>query len=168
MSEPVQKPQGEDSTKCLARSVAKALAEDSSLEAVTINRTRRTVSVATLGKTDDKKLSERITRTIEQAEKLFYNGVEKIVLNNAAHKNPQLITEIANRYGNQAVVVSIDYKSGLLGKTSAYTLNGSENIKKSPVEFLAPAARMARRHQPKAGPRFSGSLLPDRYRTIRL
>lgn len=73
--------------------------------------------------------------TIEQAEKLFYNGVEKIVLNNAAHKNPQLITEIANRYGNQAVVVSIDYKSGLLGKTSAYTLNGSENIKKSPVEF---------------------------------
>ena len=73
--------------------------------------------------------------TIEQAEKLFYNGVEKIVLNHSAVKNPQLITEIANRYGSQAVVASIDYKAGLFGKTSVYTLNAAETVKKNPAEF---------------------------------
>jgi imidazole glycerol-phosphate synthase subunit HisF len=77
--------------------------------------------------------------TIGQAEKLFYNGVEKIVLNFAAVNNPELITEIAKRYGSQAVVVSIDYKSGLFGKSSVYTLNATENIKKTPVEFAKEA-----------------------------
>jgi cyclase len=73
--------------------------------------------------------------TLAQAEKLFYNGVEKIVLNYASANNPDLITEIAKRYGVQAVVASIDYKSGLFGKSSAYTLNGSEKIGKTPVDF---------------------------------
>src|SRR3954451_13350829 len=54
--------------QCLARSVANALAEDPSLEAVTINRVRRTISVATLGKVDDTKISERITQSIGQAQ----------------------------------------------------------------------------------------------------
>lgn len=74
-------------------------------------------------------------RTIEQAEKLFYNGVEKIVLNNAAVNNPGLITEIAKRYGSQAVVVSIEYKSGLFGKSTVFTMNATENTKKSPIDF---------------------------------
>jgi cyclase len=77
--------------------------------------------------------------TIEQAEKLFFNGVEKIVLNYSAIHHPELITSIARRYGNQAVVVSIDYKSSWLGKSQAYTLNASENTKKSPVELAKEA-----------------------------
>lgn len=72
---------------------------------------------------------------LEQAEKLFFNGVEKIVLNNAAIHKPGLITEIANRYGNQSVVVSIDYKSSFFGKSSVYTLNGTESAKISVVDF---------------------------------
>lgn len=77
--------------------------------------------------------------SLEQAEKLFFNGVEKIVLNYAAVHHPDLITQIANRYGRQAVVVSIDYKSSWLGKSQVYTLNASENTKKSPVEFAKEA-----------------------------
>lgn len=73
--------------------------------------------------------------SIEHAEKLYYNGVEKVVLNYAAVFYPELITQIARRYGSQAVIVSIDYKYGLFGKSSAYTLNATENIKKSPLEF---------------------------------
>jgi cyclase len=73
--------------------------------------------------------------SLEQAEQLFYNGVEKIVLNYAAVSNPGLITQIANRYGSQALVVSIDYKAGWLGKNAVYTLNATQNIKKTPVEF---------------------------------
>ena len=53
---------------CLARSVAKALAEDPTLEAVTIDRARKTISVATLGQTDAPKIAERISSTFEQAQ----------------------------------------------------------------------------------------------------
>jgi Cd2+/Zn2+-exporting ATPase len=57
-----------DSGKCLARSVAQALAEDPTLEAVTVDQAHHTISVATLGKTDVPKLTERISATVQQAE----------------------------------------------------------------------------------------------------
>ncbi len=57
-----------DATRCLARSVADALAEDPTLEAVTVDRARRTISVATLGQTDVPKLTERISATVKRAQ----------------------------------------------------------------------------------------------------
>src|SRR6266436_2373283 len=54
---------------CLARSVAQAFAEDPTLEAVTIDRARQTISVATLGKADVPQISERIRSTIQRAQK---------------------------------------------------------------------------------------------------
>src|SRR5436305_14630551 len=53
--------------KCLARSVLDALAQNPSLEAVTINRQRQTISVATLGQTDVPRLTEQISSTIQVA-----------------------------------------------------------------------------------------------------
>jgi Zn2+/Cd2+-exporting ATPase len=57
-----------DPGKCLARSVAQALAEDPTLEAVTVDQTHHTISVATLGQTDVSKLTERISTTVRQAQ----------------------------------------------------------------------------------------------------
>jgi Zn2+/Cd2+-exporting ATPase len=57
-----------DPGKCLARSVAQALAEDPTLEAVTVDQAHHTISVATLGQTDVPKLTERISATIQQAQ----------------------------------------------------------------------------------------------------
>jgi len=62
-----------DTSKCLARSVADALASEPTLEAVTINRARHTISVATLGKADIPKLSERITTTVRKAQEANIN-----------------------------------------------------------------------------------------------
>lgn len=45
---------------------------------------------------------------IDYAAKLFKNGADKVVINTHAYENPSFITELAHRYGNQAVVVSID------------------------------------------------------------
>ena len=39
------------------------------------------------------------------------NDVEKICLQTAALNRPELISEIANRYGSQAVVISLDIKA---------------------------------------------------------
>ena len=57
-----------DPAHCVARSVAKALADDPSLEAVTIDRARKTISVATIGRTDPPKIAERISSTLQAAQ----------------------------------------------------------------------------------------------------
>src|SRR5256885_6056474 len=57
-----------DHAKCFARSVVAALAEEPALEAVTINRARQTISVATLGKPNEEKLSERLTSDFQKAQ----------------------------------------------------------------------------------------------------
>lgn len=48
--------------------------------------------------------------TLEEAAKLIHAGADKISINSSAVKNPALITEIANKFGSQCVVVAIDTK----------------------------------------------------------
>ncbi len=45
---------------------------------------------------------------LEDAIFLIQNGADKVVINSAAYKNPELLSRIADRFGIQAVVVSID------------------------------------------------------------
>ena len=47
-------------------------------------------------------------RTLEEAAAVFSSGADKISINSAALADPPLITEIAERFGSQAVVVAID------------------------------------------------------------
>ena len=42
------------------------------------------------------------------AARLIRSGADKVVLNSAAYSDPQLITKIADAFGSQAVIVSID------------------------------------------------------------
>ncbi|GGE07462.1 imidazole glycerol phosphate synthase subunit HisF [Psychroflexus salis] len=48
--------------------------------------------------------------TIEDVSILLNSGADKVSINSAAVKNPDLITQISNRFGNQCVVVAIDAK----------------------------------------------------------
>jgi cyclase len=54
-------------------------------------------------------------QTIGQAAKVIQIGVEKVVINTAAHERPDLISQLAKRFGSQAIVASIDAKSKLFG-----------------------------------------------------
>jgi len=47
--------------------------------------------------------------SIEQANKLFSLGIEKIVFNTACFENLNLMQTVSNKFGSQAVVASIDY-----------------------------------------------------------
>jgi cyclase len=47
-------------------------------------------------------------RTLEDAARLFDAGADKVTVNTAAVKRPEVITEIAERFGSQAVVCAID------------------------------------------------------------
>nr|WP_314218664.1 imidazole glycerol phosphate synthase subunit HisF [uncultured Campylobacter sp.] len=49
-------------------------------------------------------------RTIDDISRLLNVGCDKISLNSAAIKNPNLIDEAANKFGSQCVVIAIDAK----------------------------------------------------------
>ncbi|MEO6894149.1 MAG: imidazole glycerol phosphate synthase subunit HisF, partial [Ginsengibacter sp.] len=48
--------------------------------------------------------------SVENAFELLQNGADKISINTAAFKNPNLITAMANEFGSQCVVLAIDTK----------------------------------------------------------
>ncbi len=51
-------------------------------------------------------------RTLEDAARIFDAGADKVSINSAAVANPNLIGEIAGRFGSQAVIVAIDARRG--------------------------------------------------------
>jgi len=63
---------------------------------------------------------------INQVESLISQGAEKVVLNSYCFKNPSIITEIANLFGSQSVVVSIDIFKNIFGKYSLYSHSGKK------------------------------------------
>ena len=73
--------------------------------------------------------------SIGQIEKLFYLGVEKVILNYQAVNNLSLIKEAAAMFGSQSIVVSMDVKKALFSDHRVYTKNGTEKTKYDPVEF---------------------------------
>lgn len=74
-------------------------------------------------------------KTFEDARKVFDAGFEKVIINSAAHHTPSLITEIANVYGSQSAVVSIDAGRNWLGQYKVFTLGGTYNTGKTPAVF---------------------------------
>lgn len=72
---------------------------------------------------------------IEEIKKLFYIGVEKVILNYSAVHNPLLVEQAAGLVGSQSVVVSVDVKKNLFGKYKVYTRNGTGNTGHDPVVF---------------------------------
>ena len=49
-------------------------------------------------------------RTVDDAERLLDAGADKIAINTAAIRNPELVAAAAARFGSQAIVVAIDAK----------------------------------------------------------
>ncbi len=62
-------------------------------------------------------------RTVEDFREILKAGADKISVNSAAIKRPELISEAAYKFGSQCVVVAIDAKRTLEGGFSVY-LNG--------------------------------------------
>lgn len=65
--------------------------------------------------------------TTEDFRKVLMAGADKVSVNSAAVKNPQLIADAARRFGNQCVVLSIDAKRSTAGSWEVYTKGGREN-----------------------------------------
>lgn len=70
-------------------------------------------------------------------QSIFGIGFEKVVLNSVMHAVPKFVTQVAEHYGNQAVVASIDVKKNFWGHYEVWSHAGKKNTKKNPVEWAA-------------------------------
>lgn len=63
-------------------------------------------------------------RTLDQAKKLFDLGIEKVALQSVLGSDRRLLPQIAELFGSQAVVASVDVKKDWLGQRKIYSKSG--------------------------------------------
>lgn len=61
--------------------------------------------------------------SVEDVDVLLQNGADKVSINSSAVKNPQLINDLAAKFGSQCVVVAIDAKQ-IKGKWKVHLVGG--------------------------------------------
>ena len=73
--------------------------------------------------------------TADEVAQLLRIGVEKVVLNRALFTHPQLLSQIAERFGSSTVIASVDFKKNMWGKWQVYSHNGQRATGINPVDF---------------------------------
>ncbi len=76
-------------------------------------------------------------RTVDDFRKILRAGADKISVNSAAVSNPQLISEAAEKFGDQCVVVAIDVKKHPDGRYTVYVKGGREDTGLDALEWAA-------------------------------
>lgn len=81
-------------------------------------------------------------RSLADVHTMLRSGADKVAINTAAIARPELISEVANRYGSQCMVVSVEAKRTNSGAWEAYTDNGREHTGLNVVEWVAKAVQL--------------------------
>lgn len=81
-------------------------------------------------------------KTFSEAKEILTIGFEKVAVNSSAIENPQIISELAEHFGSQAVIVSIDVKKDFLGRNRVWGNSGKSNSKLDPVSWAREAERL--------------------------
>ncbi len=78
-------------------------------------------------------------RSLDDAKAVIDAGADKVSLNSAALADPALVTEVARRYGSQAVIVAIDASRGPSG-FEVYSRSGTAREPREAVAWATEAA----------------------------
>lgn len=83
-------------------------------------------------------------RSVADATELLRAGADKVAINTAAVERPELISEIADRFGNQCMVLSVEAKraSSTGSGWEVYTNNGREHSGRDVVDWVEQAVRL--------------------------
>ena len=86
-------------------------------------------------------------RSVDDVDKLLRAGADKVAVNTAAVARPELIAEIAQRYGNQVLVLSLDARRCADGATTdsgfeITTHGGRRGTGRDAVEWVVQAAEL--------------------------
>jgi len=75
-------------------------------------------------------------RSVEDVRTLLLAGADKIAINTAAIKRPQLITDVAKQFGSQCMVLSVEAKKIDDGRWECFTDNGRERTGLDVVDWV--------------------------------
>ncbi|MGE4242766.1 imidazole glycerol phosphate synthase subunit HisF [Ramlibacter sp.] len=78
-------------------------------------------------------------RSLADVATMMMSGADKVAINTAALARPELVTEVARRYGSQCMVLGVEAKRIAPGKWEAYTDNGRERTGKDVVQWVREA-----------------------------
>lgn len=81
-------------------------------------------------------------RTVEDFDKLLRAGADKVAINSAAVKNPDLIRECAERFGKQAVVLAVDARRRPDGGYHVYIEGGRKDAGLDALEWIMRAVEL--------------------------
>ncbi len=81
-------------------------------------------------------------RTVEDFRALLREGADKISVNSAAIMNPQLISDAADKFGSQCVVIAIDAKRRADGGWNIYKNGGRVDMGIDAVEWAMKAEKL--------------------------
>ena len=81
-------------------------------------------------------------RTVEDMRQLLRAGADKVSVNAGAVTNPTLITECANAFGNQCVVLSLDAKQVAPGRWNAFIKGGEKDSGLSAIDWAKQATQL--------------------------
>lgn len=79
--------------------------------------------------------------TLDQVHELLKIGYEKVVLNSALVKNPELISKSAEQFGSQSIVASIDVKR-VGSDYKCFITDGTEESNWNPVDLAKESERL--------------------------
>jgi cyclase len=81
-------------------------------------------------------------RTIEDIRSVLRAGADKVSLNTAAIKNPQIISDAARCFGSSTIVITIEAIRDAAGKYTAYCDNGRQHTGLDAIEWACRAAEL--------------------------
>lgn len=81
-------------------------------------------------------------RTAEDFKTILSCGADKVSVNSAAIKNPDLITEAALRFGSQCVVLAVDAKRNSFGRWDVYLNGGRVKTELDAVDWIVRAEKL--------------------------
>ncbi len=73
-------------------------------------------------------------QNIDQVRQLLRFGADKVAINTASIEDPNLVSQIANQFGSQCCVVSIDYRCSESGLNEVFIRSGTQPAGLDPVE----------------------------------
>jgi cyclase len=78
-------------------------------------------------------------RTVEDMRECFWRGADKISINTAAFRNPQLIRDASKIFGRQAIVICVDVRRREDGRPEVIVDCGREPTSVEPVDWIKDA-----------------------------
>ncbi len=76
-------------------------------------------------------------RSVDDARRILHAGADKVSVNTAAVHRPELITELSNEFGAQAVVLAIDARRNSTGGWNVFTKGGRVDEGIDAIEWAA-------------------------------